>query len=246
MTRFVPAALVLVALLAAPVSMSSAPPSKTAVSMADAANAFLKDLTPEQRSKATFAFEDDSRFEFRFTPRARTGLPIKEMTEAQRAKAHALLKTGLSMRGYTTATTIMDLENVLHGDRVAAHRAERDRPRPRALLRLDLRHARQEPVGLEVGRPPRRHQLHHRRGRAGRDLAELLRVESCASCATARRRAFARWRAKRIAGRELLNAFQRAQRTKVMYETTAPREMLTAESREVKPLTGRRHHRTAR
>ena len=35
------------------------------------------------------------------------------MTEAQRAKAHALLKTGLSLRGYTTATTIIDLENVL-------------------------------------------------------------------------------------------------------------------------------------
>ena len=36
MTRFVPAALVLAAILAAPVSMSSAPPTKSAVAMADA------------------------------------------------------------------------------------------------------------------------------------------------------------------------------------------------------------------
>src|ERR687893_482254 len=38
---------------------------------------------------------------------------LKEMNEAQRAKAHALLKTGLSLRGYTNATDIIALENVL-------------------------------------------------------------------------------------------------------------------------------------
>src|SRR5262245_12461771 len=113
MTRFVPAALAVAAILVVPVTMSSAPPSKSAIAMADAANAFLKDLSDEQRSKATFAFDDDSRFEFRYPPRARKGLPIKEMSEPQRQRAHALLKTGVSVRGYTTATTIMDLENVL-------------------------------------------------------------------------------------------------------------------------------------
>jgi hypothetical protein len=114
MTRTIPVLAVLALLLASPIALNSAPPPAAAQTMADAANAFLKELNPEQKSKATFAFEDDSRFEFRYTPRARTGLPIKEMTEVQRAKAHALLKTGLSMRGYTTATTIMDLETILH------------------------------------------------------------------------------------------------------------------------------------
>src|SRR5688572_25433654 len=104
--------LTLLAGIVAPAALNSAP-SAAARAMSDAATAFLGDLSAEQKSKATFKFEDDSRFEFRFTPRARTGLPIKEMNEAQRTKAHALLKTGLSMRGYTTATTIMDLENVL-------------------------------------------------------------------------------------------------------------------------------------
>ncbi len=102
----------LLAGLLVPVTLNSAP-SAAAKAMSDAANAFLGDLSAEQKSKATFKFEDDSRFEFRYTPRARTGLPLKEMNEAQRTKAHALLKTGLSMRGYTTATTIIDLENVL-------------------------------------------------------------------------------------------------------------------------------------
>ena len=96
-----------------------APPTAAGRAMGDAATDFLKDLSPEQRSKATFKFEDDTRFEFRFTPRARTGLPLKEMSEAQRAKAHALLKTGLSVRGYATATTIIDLETVLRAARAA-------------------------------------------------------------------------------------------------------------------------------
>jgi hypothetical protein len=43
----------------------------------------------------------------------RKGVQIKEMSEAQRALAWNLLKTGLSARGYTTATSIMALENIL-------------------------------------------------------------------------------------------------------------------------------------
>ena len=113
MTRYLAPGCVIAALvLAAPVSLNSAP-TATGRAMADAATAFLKDLNAEQRSKASFKFEDDSRFEFRFTPRARTGLPLKEMSDAQRTRAHALVKTGLSMRGYTNAQAIIDLENVL-------------------------------------------------------------------------------------------------------------------------------------
>jgi hypothetical protein len=45
----------------------------------------------------------------------RQGLLIGEMTEAQRALAHNLMKAGLSQRGYMTATSIMQLEEVLGG-----------------------------------------------------------------------------------------------------------------------------------
>ena len=50
----------------------------------------------------------------------RKGLQIKDMTEAQRTLAHDLMKTGLSQRGFTTATSIMALEDVLHAIEAAA------------------------------------------------------------------------------------------------------------------------------
>src|SRR4029078_6707687 len=77
---------------------------------------FLASLTPEERQHATFAFESDERLHWHFIPTEtfpRKGLPIKEMNESQRKLARELLKTGLSQRGYLTASSIMDLETVL-------------------------------------------------------------------------------------------------------------------------------------
>jgi hypothetical protein len=81
--------------------------------MLQAADAFLASLEPEQRSKALFEFEDAERLNWHFVPRARRGLPLKEMSADQRRLAHAILRAGLSRRGYLTATTIMELELVL-------------------------------------------------------------------------------------------------------------------------------------
>jgi hypothetical protein len=81
--------------------------------MADAANHFLSALSPEQKSKATFALNDDERLNWHFIPKARKGLPLKEMTSAQRHLAQALLNTALSQRGYMKASTIMSLEQIL-------------------------------------------------------------------------------------------------------------------------------------
>jgi hypothetical protein len=89
---------------------------RSASAMAGAANKWLASLTPEQRQKAAFAFDSDERQKWHFIPNemfARNGLTIKEMTEPQRALAHDLVKTGLSARGYVTATSIMELEKVL-------------------------------------------------------------------------------------------------------------------------------------
>ncbi len=89
---------------------------RAAGAMASAGTRFLASLTPEQRQKAVFTFESDERLKWHFIPTdifPRNGLTLKEMTEAQRALARELLKTGLSQRGYLTATSIMDLENVL-------------------------------------------------------------------------------------------------------------------------------------
>src|SRR5437868_5327943 len=82
--------------------------------MADAANHFLAALTPDQKAKATYEFKDEERFDWHFIPKPRKGLPFKEMTSPQRLLAHALLNSGLSQRGYTKATTIMSLEQILY------------------------------------------------------------------------------------------------------------------------------------
>jgi hypothetical protein len=81
--------------------------------MADAANNFLKALTPEQQAKATYAFDDNERFDWHFIPKSRKGLPLREMDSAQKKLAHALLSSGLSQHGYAKAVTIMSLDDVL-------------------------------------------------------------------------------------------------------------------------------------
>ena len=81
--------------------------------MADAANNFLAALTPEQHTKATYALNDAERFDWHFIPKARKGLPLKEMTSGQKKLAHALLNSGLSQRGYAKAVTIMSLDDIL-------------------------------------------------------------------------------------------------------------------------------------
>jgi hypothetical protein len=83
------------------------------VEMTASAKAWLSSLTAEQKAKATFDFDGTERTNWHFIPRARKGLPIKEMTQEQRLLAHGLLATGLSHRGYTKAVSIMSLEAVL-------------------------------------------------------------------------------------------------------------------------------------
>ena len=81
--------------------------------MSEAANRFLATLTPEQRAKATFPFEDAERMHWAYVPQERKGLPLREMSPYQKHLASALLSAGLSQTGYIKAVTIMSLEDVL-------------------------------------------------------------------------------------------------------------------------------------
>src|SRR5580704_10377421 len=81
--------------------------------MAETANRWLASLTPEQRARAVFTFEDDERQNWHFIPIERKGLALREMTPAQKHLATALLSAGLSQQGYLKAETIMSLEDVL-------------------------------------------------------------------------------------------------------------------------------------
>src|SRR5262249_4359299 len=82
--------------------------------MTKAAEAFLNSLTTEQRAKATFAFDDAQRVDWHFVPKARKGIPLKELDPGQRHLASALMNWGLRQRGFAKAATIMSLEPILH------------------------------------------------------------------------------------------------------------------------------------
>ena len=91
--------------------------------MADAANAFLNSLWPDQKAKVSYAFEDDERLSWHFVPTGanykpgdrelRKGMPLGAMQPFQRELATALLAAGLSQQGVIKAQSIMSLEQVL-------------------------------------------------------------------------------------------------------------------------------------
>jgi len=82
--------------------------------MAAEATAWLDSLSPAQRRKAHDGFPaSEERTRWFYTPNEQGGLPLAEMDPVQQRLAHRLLASGLSRPGYTTAATIMGLENPL-------------------------------------------------------------------------------------------------------------------------------------
>jgi len=92
-------------------------PDQTAADMANAANAFLAALKPEQIAKATFELDDTNRTRWHFVPtemHPRHGLSFREMQQDQQHMAYALLASVLSARGLQKTAQIMSLEQILH------------------------------------------------------------------------------------------------------------------------------------
>lgn len=114
-----PALFAALAVLALPHFSATVRAHEAADAMSAAANNFLNALDKDQRSKASHDFDADERKVWAFIPLpfegegVRTGLPIKEMRQDQRALAFGLLSSGLSHRGFSQAVTIMSLEQVL-------------------------------------------------------------------------------------------------------------------------------------
>ncbi len=89
---------------------------RAAATMAKAANEFVSSLTAEQRAKAVHPVASPEWTRWNFIPASmfpRNGISFKELNQAQRQRAHDLMKAGLSQSGYTTAASVMQLENVL-------------------------------------------------------------------------------------------------------------------------------------
>ncbi len=96
--------------------MSTATTPEIATRVAEAARAFLDALEPRQREVAAFPFSaEDERTRFFYTPTDHGGLSFTAMTPQQHSAAMALLASTVSPGAYSTAATIMGLENVLAG-----------------------------------------------------------------------------------------------------------------------------------
>ena len=74
---------------------------------------FLQTLSPAQKAKAQFAFDDDERYNWHYIPIERKGIPLKELTPGQRKAGLDLLRTALSDTGFNKALAIVQLEQVL-------------------------------------------------------------------------------------------------------------------------------------
>lgn len=83
------------------------------VMMSDAASEFVRSLTTEQIAKLSFALDDDQRYDWHYVPKARKGIPIKELSPDQRHLVNILFNAALSPRGFMKVMSIMSLEPVL-------------------------------------------------------------------------------------------------------------------------------------
>jgi hypothetical protein len=87
---------------------------KTISRMLFATWALLNSLDAGQRASALFDMADPSRLDWDFIPKPdRTGVPMFAFNRHQRTIAQTLIKSGLSMRGYSQALSVMATENVL-------------------------------------------------------------------------------------------------------------------------------------
>lgn len=120
MTRVRLAALTVTATVLTTVALiGQGEPKTSAGKMQLAADKFLASLG-DKKAKAAFAFDDPHRTKWFFTPQqdkekkfTRKGVRLEELTADQKNAALALLKTGLSARGYEQATSILGLEALL-------------------------------------------------------------------------------------------------------------------------------------
>ncbi len=101
-------------------SGSTFPSRVVAAHAADACLEFLDSLGAPERALASFPFDDTGRRTWHYVPRARDGLPLKQMDEAARKLMRKLLASVLSPGGNDTIEAIIAHEEILG----AAERSE--------------------------------------------------------------------------------------------------------------------------
>ena len=86
---------------------------ETISAMADAARAFVATLDPARRERAVYPFNADERGNWHYIPKARNGLPRRDMDGAQLEASEALIRASVSGSGAAKALAIMENEAVL-------------------------------------------------------------------------------------------------------------------------------------
>jgi hypothetical protein len=87
--------------------------ARAAAEMAEACRKFLDSLSPEQKAKATYRYEDGERIFWYYPPMNRHGLPIRDMDASQRELAYDIMASTLTEEAYQRAVKIIDLETTL-------------------------------------------------------------------------------------------------------------------------------------
>jgi Protein of unknown function (DUF3500) len=90
--------------------------TSTPAAMSQAVNDFLGSLDAAQREKTRFDFASDERQNWNWVPRSRRGLPLGEMTTAQRQRVDGLLQAGLSATGAARVPVLISLQNDIRRD----------------------------------------------------------------------------------------------------------------------------------
>ena len=77
----------------------------------EAANKFLASLSEDQKAKATIEYTKGERFFWYYPPLNRSGLPLRDMDDSQRALAMEVIKSTMSEEGFNRSELIMELED---------------------------------------------------------------------------------------------------------------------------------------
>ena len=211
---------------------------RAASAMAQAATAFLESLDPALRERAVFALNDDEeRLRWNFIPTnqfPRNGLPLADMNAAQRRAAHDLLRAALGQGGYMTATTIMDLENILKEIEGEDGRFVRD---------PELYYFSIFGTPSSSGQWAMRVEGHHLSLHFAVDGARMAVTSAPAffgsnpaEVRTGPRTGMRTLGSQEDAGRALLGSLTAAQRTQAIISATAPRDIATRTELQVNPL----------
>jgi hypothetical protein len=199
--------------------------------MLTAARNLLDSLESHQQRRVLFPLGDPERFNWNYMPGPRRGVPLREMTEAQRQSALALLKSALSRQGYEKATGIMALELIL-GELEGRGAGDRVRDPGSYFLTLFGTLRQGEPWGWRIDG----HHLSLTFTAVTQELVATTPAFRGANPAEVPHGPAQGWRVLRDEeelGRQLLLAFEASQREQALIAVTAPRDIITGTGRDI-------------